>query len=108
MDEITGERDELRATKESLTLEMVSLKDVEAELLSLRNEKLNLEEKLFSLQQHTDMMTSERDELKATLSHLQEEALQNATVHQELLQKNEELEQGQISQKEEISNLMKT
>ncbi|XP_066430031.1 centromere-associated protein E-like isoform X6 [Eleutherodactylus coqui] len=139
MDEITGERDELRATKESLILDMASLtnmqtnrqripenedsmqaqpmcshmlhgnfQDVEAELLSLRNEKLNLEEKLFSLQQHTDMMTSERDEMKATLSRLQEEALQNANVHQELLQKTEELEQGQISQKEEISNLMKT
>ncbi|XP_066430032.1 centromere-associated protein E-like isoform X1 [Eleutherodactylus coqui] len=139
MNEITGERDELRATKESLILDMASLtnmqtnrqripenedsmqaqpmcshmlhgnfQDVEAELLSLRNEKLNLEEKLFSLQQHTDMMTSERDEMKATLSRLQEEALQNANVHQELLQKTEELEQGQISQKEEISNLMKT
>ncbi|XP_066430041.1 centromere-associated protein E-like isoform X4 [Eleutherodactylus coqui] len=70
MNEITGERDELRATKESLILDMASLTDMEAELCSLRHEKLNLEEKLFSLQQHIDKMTSESDELKTTLQSL--------------------------------------
>ncbi|XP_066430044.1 centromere-associated protein E-like isoform X2 [Eleutherodactylus coqui] len=44
--------------------------DMEAELCSLRHEKLNLEEKLFSLQQHIDKMTSESDELKTTLQSL--------------------------------------
>ncbi|KAG9460388.1 hypothetical protein GDO78_022149, partial [Eleutherodactylus coqui] len=47
-----------------------NLQDMEAELCSLRHEKLNLEEKLFSLQQHIDKMTSESDELKTTLQSL--------------------------------------
>lgn len=47
-----------------------SLKDMEAELASLRNEKSNVEEKLYDLQQQMEIMTPERDELKVRIQSL--------------------------------------
>ncbi|XP_069834500.1 centromere-associated protein E isoform X4 [Dendropsophus ebraccatus] len=98
MDGLTQERDELMTAKERLTLEITSLKenrmlqnneenqqgapenekaeldnnlkDMEAELASLRNEKSEIEGKLFDLQQHLERMTDERDELKVRVQSL--------------------------------------
>ncbi|KAG9465795.1 hypothetical protein GDO78_017722, partial [Eleutherodactylus coqui] len=96
--------------------------DLELESMNLNNseaddeKKINqlgvelVTEELKNLKAAQQLLESERDQLKEQLeknieklSRLQEEGLQNANVHEELLQKTEELEQGQISQKEEIS-----
>ncbi|XP_071974920.1 centromere-associated protein E isoform X2 [Engystomops pustulosus] len=47
-----------------------NLKDMEVEIATLCKEKANLEEKLFSLQQHLEMTTNESAELKLTLQSL--------------------------------------
>ncbi|XP_066444954.1 centromere-associated protein E-like isoform X2 [Eleutherodactylus coqui] len=81
--------------------------DYSKQLNELLEEKKAMEQEIASLLEYKTL-PGEIENLKDQLFRLQEEALQNATVHEELLQKTEELEQGQISQKEEISNLMKT
>ncbi|XP_075716728.1 centromere-associated protein E isoform X2 [Rhinoderma darwinii] len=115
--------------KNDLELLMTNLKNREEELETLRSEKYDREQKINHLQHQVESITeesknlkvaqeclvSERDQRQEQLEKnieklfcLQEEVLQNATVRQELIQKNEELEQGHISLKCEIGDLMKT
>ncbi|XP_056422294.1 centromere-associated protein E isoform X2 [Hyla sarda] len=107
----------------------MNLKNSEAELEMLRSEKYDNEQKINHLKQQVELITgesenlkmaqqclvSERDKLKEELEKnveklccLQEEVLGNANVHEELIQRKEELEQGQIGLKSEIESLLET
>ncbi|XP_073457878.1 centromere-associated protein E isoform X2 [Aquarana catesbeiana] len=46
------------------------LKDMESQLASVQSQKVNTEEKFFTLQKHMEEITKERDELQATLQSL--------------------------------------
>ncbi|KAM5191512.1 centromere-associated protein E [Mantella aurantiaca] len=52
---------------------LMTLKDTECHLATVELEKVNTEEKFFSLQKHMEVITKEREELQVTLQSLQSE-----------------------------------
>ncbi|KAM4049970.1 centromere-associated protein E isoform 10-T10 [Anomaloglossus baeobatrachus] len=90
-----------------------NMQDMEAQLASLRNEKSNIEEKLLNLQQHTEMMTNESDELRVTIQSLQSEREQlnedlrekvlMAIENQDDLRKARDALQQQVQKVEELT-----
>ncbi|KAM4049963.1 centromere-associated protein E isoform 3-T3 [Anomaloglossus baeobatrachus] len=123
IEKILEERDDLKNNQQWYSSEMNqenqmntedgNMQDMEAQLASLRNEKSNIEEKLLNLQQHTEMMTNESDELRVTIQSLQSEREQlnedlrekvlMAIENQDDLRKARDALQQQVQKVEELT-----